>query len=94
MARKTVIRRLSKRLPMSTDLEETLHADDPMYDLKDSETEVKLEKTKPIRLERIIDAKKVEVKAEVPNTAITVATNQNVQMEPGEDSAIGQEVPI
>lgn len=33
MARKTVIRRLSKRLPMSTDLERTLRRDDGLYDL-------------------------------------------------------------
>jgi len=32
MARKTVLRRLSKRLPMSTDLERVIHRDDPMYD--------------------------------------------------------------
>ncbi|MDZ7711728.1 MAG: recombinase RecT [Rhodovibrio sp.] len=32
MARKTVLRRLSKRLPMSTDLERVMHRDDPMYD--------------------------------------------------------------
>jgi recombination protein RecT len=34
MWRKTVVRRLSKRLPMSTDLEQALHVDDEMYDLK------------------------------------------------------------
>src|SRR5690606_13272705 len=33
MARKTVIRRLSKRLPMSTDLEAVIRRDDDMYDL-------------------------------------------------------------
>ena len=32
MARKTALRRLSKRLPMSTDLERVIHRDDPMYD--------------------------------------------------------------
>jgi recombination protein RecT len=37
MWRKTVIRRLSKRLPMSTDLEQVIHRDDEMYDL-DAET--------------------------------------------------------
>jgi recombination protein RecT len=34
MWRKSAIRRLSKRLPMSTDLERVVHADDEMYDLK------------------------------------------------------------
>lgn len=33
MWRKTAIRRLSKRLPMSTDLEGAIHADDQLYDL-------------------------------------------------------------
>ena len=33
MARKTVIRRLSKRLPMSTDLETVIRRDDELYDL-------------------------------------------------------------
>lgn len=32
MWRKTVIRRLAKRLPMSTDLEQVIHRDDDMYD--------------------------------------------------------------
>lgn len=36
MARKSVIRRLSKRLPMSTDLEQTLQRDDDHYDLNRS----------------------------------------------------------
>jgi len=33
MARKTIIRRLSKRLPMSTDIERVIRRDDEMYDL-------------------------------------------------------------
>lgn len=33
MARKTAIRRLSKRLPMSTDLEDVIRRDDDLYDL-------------------------------------------------------------
>lgn len=36
MKRKTAIRRLSKRLPMSTDLEGVIHADDKIFDLPDS----------------------------------------------------------
>lgn len=34
MARKTVLRRLSKRLPMSTDLQRTIQRDDEMYTVK------------------------------------------------------------
>lgn len=33
MAKKTVIRRMSKRMPMSTDVVQVLHRDDEMYDL-------------------------------------------------------------
>lgn len=33
MARKTVVRRLSKRLPMSTDLEQVIQRDDELYEL-------------------------------------------------------------
>lgn len=40
MARKTVIRRLSKRLPMSTDLETVIQRDDELYDLNRSPTAV------------------------------------------------------
>lgn len=34
MARKTVLRRLSKRLPMSTDLDDLIRRDDDLYDFK------------------------------------------------------------
>ena len=34
MAKKTVIRRISKRLPMSTDLEDVIRRDDELYDLE------------------------------------------------------------
>ena len=36
MARKTVLRRLSKRLPMSTDLDDLIRRDDELYDLGDA----------------------------------------------------------
>lgn len=32
MARKTVLRRLSKRLPMSTDVDDLIRRDDDLYD--------------------------------------------------------------
>jgi recombination protein RecT len=53
MARKTVIRRLSKRLPMSTDLEQVIRADDALYDLNKQEEVTEL-KTKPSRLAKLI----------------------------------------
>lgn len=65
MARKTVIRRLSKRLPMSTDLDDLLHRDDDLYDLRGREAlvdkgpaEVVPADTgkRPRRLQAVVDA--------------------------------------
>lgn len=65
MARKTVIRRLSKRLPMSTDLDDLLHRDDDLYDLRGREAlvdkgpaEVVSTDTskRPRRLQAVVDA--------------------------------------
>ena len=72
MWKKSAIRRLSKRLPMSTDLESTIHADDDMYDLEDAHRPEppRTEKNKPSRLKdamglqsgtREEEAKEVEV---------------------------------
>lgn len=41
MRRKTVIRRLSKRLPMSTDLDDLIRADDDLYDVNQQPQETK-----------------------------------------------------
>ncbi|MEC5289441.1 MULTISPECIES: recombinase RecT [unclassified Aurantimonas] len=40
MARKTVIRRLAKRLPMSSDLDDIIRRDDEMYDLNRREADI------------------------------------------------------
>lgn len=59
MKKKSVIRRLSKRLPMSTDLEHTIRADDELYDLdevEDSPVEQEKEvQTKPNKLNEIMN---------------------------------------
>lgn len=56
MWRKTVVRRLSKRLPMSTDLEEFIHRDDDLYDLdgKENKEPAKPANTRPKRLNNIV----------------------------------------
>jgi len=55
MWRKTAIRRLSKRLPMNTDLETVIKRDDEMYDLEKPNGEVQMEiETKPKKLKKII----------------------------------------
>ena len=53
MWRKTAIRRLSKRLPMNTDLETVIKRDDEMYDLEKPTTEP-VEPTKPKKLKKLI----------------------------------------
>lgn len=62
MARKTVTRRLSKRLPMSTDLEQAITRDDELYDLPGKPTPSEPEPeapppAKPSRLGKIVEAK-------------------------------------
>jgi len=42
MARKTVLRRLAKRLPMSTDLQQVFQRDDDHYDIRAAEGQAKL----------------------------------------------------
>lgn len=59
MWRKSVIRRLSKVLPMSTDLESVMHADDALYDFTPptkEEKKVSSSPDKPKRLAGIIEA--------------------------------------
>lgn len=59
MWRKTAIRRLSKRLPMSTDLEQVILRDDEMYDIDSAEAR----QTKGKKLEQMLDEPKEEPKA-------------------------------
>ena len=67
MARKSAIRRLAKRLPMSTDIEQTIHRDDQFYDLKPSEV--------PAETAAVVEKKKrtTRLKDAVSKTAVTEA---------------------
>lgn len=66
MARKTVIRRLSKRLPMSTDLERTIQADDELYEPTESKEKDVTPQAKPAsRLNAIVDDKLAEAETGV-----------------------------
>jgi recombination protein RecT len=62
MAKKTVIRRLSKRLPMSTDLEDVIRRDDDLYDPKLA-SEEQPETTTPKRLAEKLGTSPVEAPA-------------------------------
>jgi len=55
MMRKSAIRRLSKRLPMSTDLEAVIKADDDMYELDEPAKKPEPKESKASRLEQLID---------------------------------------
>lgn len=59
MAKKTVIRRLSKRLPMSSDLDQIIRRDDEMYDFDNSNNFIKNKKM-------VID----QINAEIENKVI------------------------
>ena len=57
MRRKTVLRRLSKRLPMSTDLEQVITRDDEFYDLNQpAASNQKPGGKRKNRLDTVIDA--------------------------------------
>lgn len=67
MWRKTAIRRLSKRLPMSTDLEEVIKRDDDLYDLEPA-APAAAEPKKPKKLKELLNKTtpvEVEPEAEV-----------------------------
>jgi len=61
MWKKSAIRRLSKRLPMSTDLEQVIHQDDELYDTKGEDHPPAEPQTKPTRLSKIIEAQASQV---------------------------------
>lgn len=62
MAKKTGIRRLAKRLPMSTDLESVIRADDELYDVtgKDKAEIAAPSKTKSSRLSKIVETQETK----------------------------------
>ncbi len=57
MAKKTVIRRLSKRLPVSTDVQAAIEADDQFYQVKEAEEikQPKQQKLKSSRLSKLVE---------------------------------------
>jgi len=87
MWRKSAIKRLSKRLPMSTDLEFTMRADDDLYDLDETEDKVETEPkdvTSPQRLSKMLSQ---EAESKV------VETYADSEPEPTEEMS-EDEVPI
>ena len=56
MAKKTAIRRLSKRLPMSTDLDDLVRRDDDLYDFGRSAAQIANDQRKAIEDKRTLDS--------------------------------------
>lgn len=93
MWKKTAIRRLSKRLPMSTDLEQTIRRDDELYEVAATPQQEQLQpagtvaavesKKKPNKLKQLI-TKPVDVPQEQPP----------VEHEPENDSETDEEIQI
>lgn len=87
MRRKSAIRRLSKRLPMSTDLEQVVKADDDLYDLEKPEEPVPEPKPRSSRLADVVEKKTKPV--------VEVSPNQIPDDDPGSAREIPEdEVPI
>ena len=76
MWRKTVFRRLAKKLPMSTDLERTIERDNDLYQLRDVQ-EIKESKTTSKRLGKII-----EESEEPEEKTVVVKTSQGFVSQP------------
>jgi recombination protein RecT len=90
MIKKSAIRRLSKRLPMSTDLESTLSADDDLYSFEQPKQDERpaqlaapaVDKTKPTRLKKAMAKAKEESAIEVE------AMQDEVPGEPGKEATL------
>lgn len=83
MAEKTAIRRLSKRMPMSTDLEEFMRRDDELFDTEATVTETepkpKGEKGQPNRLKTMLGGapKQIDMPTSDEEPLITPDTDQD-----------------
>lgn len=109
MAKKSVIRRLAKRLPSSTDLENTLAADNELYDFDKPDAPASMEdapKEKPARRSRLAEKlekhkseeRPVEPFEPHPNSPLRVEPkydgNQEVIQDPPPPVNSNQEIPI
>ncbi len=77
-AKKSVIKRLSKRLPMSTDLDDAIRADDVLFDVQGNDTipaeEVKEKPKKVSRLAKIVKEMDPEPAAKIAAESASVKT--------------------
>ena len=87
MWRKTAIRRLSKRLPMSTDLEAVIKRDDELYDLEKEVIPVE-PVTKPKKLAKIIKEKQTMTATEVVERQEETGRGAKPTEEPNQEEGI------
>jgi len=94
MAKKTVVRRHAKRLPMSTDLDDALRSDDdifmpaeqPIQSAPDAATDTAVPTKRPSRLQKVAD--------QAPQSYYEDGVIDMVQSQPTEPKAMDDESPI
>ena len=93
MAKKTVIRRLSKRLPMSTDLDELIRRDDELYDVDpkaEAETAPRVKSAGPGRLTKLLG----EPGKVIEGTARVIPPKDEPAAETPEAQTIAEDLPV
>jgi recombination protein RecT len=86
MAKKTVVRRHSKRLPMSTDLDEALRADDELFMPEPQPAEPVQPEAKPAGSKRASRLQKVVDQAPAPDDDGVIDMDPGADMGTGDDS--------
>lgn len=79
MMKKTAIRRLSKRLPMSTDIETTIHQDDQFYSFENTEPEIVTEPKKKVK--NVTNAESVKKELQQNNNPEPKRETENPDLE-------------
>lgn len=94
MAKKTAIRRLSKRLPMSSDLDDLIRQDDELYDLNQpkGEGETKGEPGKPGRLKKLLSPPRKMIEGEAREVTDAPEASEPL-ITPDNDPAPAEEAP-
>jgi len=86
MAKKTVVRRHSKRLPMSTDLDDAMQSDDELFMPEPQPAEPGQPEAKPAGSRRASRLQKVVDQAPAPDDAGVIDMDPGAGMDPGDDS--------
>lgn len=93
MAKKTVIRRLSKRLPMSTDLDELIRRDDELYEVDpkaETETAPRVKSAGPGRLTKLLG----EPGKVIEGTARVIPPKDEPAAEAPQEPTVAEDLPV